>query len=54
MQVVSGQAGHVTQKFVDGLIPVSERNLFVRVNFIKVESRFYKRYGIYSLGNKFY
>ena len=47
LQVASGQAGHVTQKFVDGLILVSGQNLFVKVNFIKAESRFSKWCGIY-------
>ena len=42
MQVASEQAGHVTQKFVDGEVPVSGRNLFVKVNIVKVESMFSK------------
>jgi len=49
-----GQAGHVKRKLVDGLVPVSGRNLFVMVNSVKDESRFSKRCGIYSSGNKFY
>jgi hypothetical protein len=54
MQGARGQAGHVTQKFIDGGVPVSGRSLFVKVNFVKVESRFSKSCGIYSSGNKFY
>ena len=54
MQVASGQAGHVTQKLIDDCVPIGGRNLFITVNFVKVESRFSKRCGIYSSGNKFY
>jgi len=54
MQIASGQAGHVMQKFVDREVPVSGRSLFVKVNFVKVESRLSKRCGTYSSGNKFY
>lgn len=49
-----GQAGHVQQKLVDDCVPIGGRNLFVTVNFVKGESRFSKRCGIYSSGNKFY
>jgi hypothetical protein len=35
MQVASGQAGHVMQKFVDGGVPVSGQNLSVTVNYLK-------------------
>ena len=37
MQGASGQAGQVTQKFVNGLVLVSGRNLFFKVNFVKAD-----------------
>jgi hypothetical protein len=42
MKGVSGQAGHVKMKLLDGEVPVNRQNLRVKINYLSGRSSFFR------------